>query len=1686
MSRGRRQTRCQDDAVAIVGMGCRFPGATDLAAFWENILAGTDLTTPIPADRWDPATFFDSASNPGRVAARRGGYLAAPIAFDPAEHGIMPRAVEGGEPEQFLILDAARAALRDANLPDGPLDGRRAEVVIARGNYFNRGNLTRLSHGRILAQTLAILDSLHPEWTDADRAAVRADLQADLPPFEGATIPGQLTNATAGRVSDRLDLLGASYVVDAASASALVALDLASRSLREGRADLALVGAVYVEADVDFPLVFDRLGALSRSGQARPFAADADGLLSGEGVGVVVLKRWADAVAAGDRIYAIVRGVGIASDGRGAGLAAPSARGHARSIRRAYRASGVDPAHVALIEGHGLGLPVADRAELRALGATFPAIPSGRRALGAVSAQIGHAMPAAGMAGLIKVALALHHRVIPPTLYADNPHPALLRAESPVHLNGRTRPWVHGATDHPRTAGVNAFGFAGINAHAVLQADPSSDALTAPGAMTTWDTEAFCLSGLDRADLADRAGRLVEQLETHPETNLKDLAFTLTTAAFDPSGRVRLGVVAKSVADLVDRLTGVIPRLLDPNCRSIRDTRGTYFWDRGADLTPPRVAFLFPGEGSQYPGMLGDLAPHFPEVRAMLDTADRIARKTGSKATDPAAPWPSEILFGRGGDNEQLWSAEVAVNVVLSAEWALYQILRRLALRPDAVVGHSSGEFLALAAAGVLEVDQTYEDGLAALASHFGRLETAGTLPTARLVAVATDRSKVEAAIAESGQVGVVEIAMDNCPHQVIVAGDPASVDLVVARLRERGTLCEVLPFARAYHTPGFAPGVEPIRAFYDSVPMHPPEVALYSCVDGQRMPTDPAAIRALAVEQWTRCVAFRPAIEAMHAAGARVFVDVGARGNLAGFVEDTLRGRPAFAIATNLPRRSGMTQLNHLVASLFARGVDVDPTHLYARRRPEPIDLTIPPRDPSRLIPALAVGFPTMRLSADLIRRLRSRPAIAAESAPAPVTNGYHEPIPFSTESESGEQELVEPAETVLLDFQRTMTDFLAAQEAVVNSFLNGSSAEPYGMNGHLAAWTSSTRPAAHAWAGELVALDPGRSSRSVIELDATLDPVAEHHTLGGRHVSAVHPEWRGLPVLPFSVMAEMLAQSAGRLAFEGWSLVELRNVVAHKWIRYEDDELVILEVVAEVIAGDDPGTQVVRVAIYNRGTAASPRSADPPVFSGEVVFAAEPLQPIAAAPFTLAAARACRFTAESIYGDQWLFHGPALQAVAAIGSIAPGGIEGELVVLPRGPLFRDPADAESLWTDPIIIDNFTHLLGGWGLDELADQGDVIFPLRLDALTIYGSQPADGVRVLCQVTIEVAERHRVRVQADIARPDGSVWMTIRGWEDWRFHWPGRYRDSFRHPDRALLGEPLELVGMAPKIAAAVWLEPPGDMGRPVWRDVLEHVQLGPDERRDYLALGGPDLRRTHRLWGRIAAKEAARRIELARGLAPSYPADLIITPDEWGQPILSGRSNSAAETLCSGDSTGKVGQAPLASSLEPVPFSSSPQGSKVRSDPARTDWPRVSIAHVDGVAVGLACVSPSAWVGIDVEAVVDRPAGFAAAAFTKLEHDLLDRRCEQEADRNEALARFWSVKEAGAKATGFGFIAGPGDVEVVAVRATDRDSAEFGFALRGELVLACPPLANRIIRVVSVRQGEFVWAWTIGEDWQP
>ncbi|MFO0891869.1 MAG: polyketide synthase [Isosphaeraceae bacterium] len=390
--------------------------------------------------------------------------------FDPLSHGIPPIAV-GGEPDQWLALRLAYEAMSDAGcLGLDESVRQRTAVILGKGTYLNGGNAIAVQHGLVVTQTLEILRSLHPEYTDAQLEMLRKELKRTLPPFTPEKMAGLVPNVIVGRIANRLDLMGPAQTVDAACASSLVAVHQAMRDLTSGDCDLALAGGSQIWIPIPTVSIFCQLGALSRRQQIRPFDEAADGTLLGEGIGMLVLKRLSDAERDGNRIYAVLRGAGVASDGRGSSVMAPRVEGAELALRRAYESSGISPRTVGLIEAHGTGTLVGDLNEVQALSRVFGRRDGGhpRCALGSVKSMIGHTIPASGVAGIIKTALALYHRIIPPTLHCDRPSPRLGLEQTPFYIASDARPWVHGAAE-PRRAGVNAFGFGGINAHVVLE-----------------------------------------------------------------------------------------------------------------------------------------------------------------------------------------------------------------------------------------------------------------------------------------------------------------------------------------------------------------------------------------------------------------------------------------------------------------------------------------------------------------------------------------------------------------------------------------------------------------------------------------------------------------------------------------------------------------------------------------------------------------------------------------------------------------------------------------------------------------------------------------------------------------------------------------------------------------------------------------------------------------------------------------------------------------------------------------------------------------------------------------------------------------------------------------------------------------------------------------------------------------
>ena len=527
-----------DSPIAIIGMACIFPGARDLPTYWNNILSGVDAIGE-PLEDWGAKRYLDS----GRIKTQYGGFLRDLYRFDAAEFGIMPNSINGSEPDQFLALRVARDALADAGYMGSGVDHCDTGIVLGHSTYLHRGQGTLIQQNIVLDQTLDVLKAAIPDLSADSLAELRAILQKKLPPTNADTVPGLVPNVMTGRIANRLNLRGPNYLLDAACSSSLLAVGAAIDELRTGRSRMMLAGGVNATLPAEVTTIFTQLGALTTRRKVRPFSVGSDGTLLGEGLGVVVLKRVADAVADGDRIYAVVRGVGQSSDGRGSGLLAPSHEGESLAIRRTYEASATDPATIGLFEAHGTGIPLGDQTEIASITSVFGGrtTPVGVIALGSVKSMISHCIPAAGIASLIKMALSVHHKILPPTL-CEQVNPELHIDATPFYINTATAPWI-ARLDRPRRAAVNAFGFGGTNAHAILEEAPVG-ALT-PQKLTSWPAELCVLSADGPEPLAAKLEQLGLALARNPGWRLAEVAAALARA--DAGASHRIALVAKEI-----------------------------------------------------------------------------------------------------------------------------------------------------------------------------------------------------------------------------------------------------------------------------------------------------------------------------------------------------------------------------------------------------------------------------------------------------------------------------------------------------------------------------------------------------------------------------------------------------------------------------------------------------------------------------------------------------------------------------------------------------------------------------------------------------------------------------------------------------------------------------------------------------------------------------------------------------------------------------------------------------------------------------------------------------------------------------------------------------------------------------------------------------------------------------------
>ena len=927
--------------VAIIGMACIFPQAPDLAGFWRNILGGTDAVGE-PQEEWEARRYLDS----GRINTQHGGYLNDLYRFDPREFGIMPNSVDGGEPDQFLALKVAFDALQDAGYAGDGVDHRDTGIILGHSTYLHRGQVSHIQNHIVLDQTLELLKAAQPNLSEDDLARLRTALQKQLPPSNTDIAPGLVPNVMTGRIANRLNLKGPNYIVDAACSSSLLAVNAAMDELRSGRSRLMIAGGVNASLPAEVSVIFTQLGALSGRGKVRPFEQGSDGTLLGEGLGMVVLKRVDDALADGDRIYAVLRGIGQASDGRGTGLLAPSEEGEALSIRRAYESSGVDPASISLVEAHGTGIPLGDKTEIAALRSVLGERQGllGSVAIGSVKSMISHCIPAAGIAGLIKTSLALHHKVLPPTL-CGMVNPALGIGATPLYVNTASKPWI-AKPQNPRRAGINSFGFGGINTHAVLEEAPA--AAQRPLSFARRECELCVFAAVDEAALLAQLQQVQAYIESNPGVALLDLAATL--AARDCAAKpVRLAVLAGDVAELAKKLQQAAKKVAEVKSPRWMTRTGLVF---SSQPLQGKLAFLFPGEGSQYLNMLADLAQQFPEVREWFDFWQGLYdEQPGSTRTDILFPPASELDDQlRQRLEARLFDMDVGSEAVFVASQALFSLLGALGVEPDAMLGHSTGESSALAASGAIAFSDRGQlaDFIRELNKVYRGVLDGGGIATGALLTVgALKREAVDRHIAARSE--PVAVAMDNCQNQLVLFSDRATIEALLQLLSEEGGICSILPFDRAYHTPLFAAVTSAFHHYYRDVGLQAPKTPLYSCASADLFPADPAAVCELAAAQWSNTVRFRETIANMHRDGVRYFVEVGPSGNLTGFVNDILGGEEYLAIASNARKRSGVEQLFNLFGSLFANGKAVDLGKLYRGIACRVLDLDQPLPQPKR-----------------------------------------------------------------------------------------------------------------------------------------------------------------------------------------------------------------------------------------------------------------------------------------------------------------------------------------------------------------------------------------------------------------------------------------------------------------------------------------------------------------------------------------------------------------------------------------------------------------------------------------------------------------------------------------------------------------------------------------------------------------
>ncbi|MDR2235327.1 MAG: SDR family NAD(P)-dependent oxidoreductase [Chryseobacterium sp.] len=959
--------------IAVIGMECIFPGAKNLQEYWRNIILGKDSVTEVPDERWNKDLYYNPDSDEPDVSHSKWGGFIPKVDFDPLAFGIPPQSLAAIEPTQLLTLLVAKRAMEDAGYGEKHTNRENISVIIGAegGNDLANSYSFRGYYKQVFGE-------LHEEVKEA------------LPHTTEDSFPGILANVIAGRITNRLDLGGRNFTVDAACASSLAAIDLACQELVLGKSDMVLAGGADLHNGINDYLMFSSTHALSRKGRCATFDSDADGIALGEGVAILVLKRYDDAVRDGDRIYSVIKGVGGSSDGKALGLTAPRKVGQERALERAYAQAGISPAAVGLVEAHGTGTVVGDKTELSALTNLFSrsgALP-GQTHLGSVKTQIGHTKCAAGLAGLIKASLAVYHGVKPPTLHLKNPNAYYNAQTSPFSFHAETGLW----TEKNRYAGISAFGFGGTNFHTVIANHPKKDDSIA---MQSWPSELFVFRGDTYEEAKSQSSQIKTLLEINDEIPLKDIAYSLSINSEKP---IQFSIVADTAVDLMMKIELVLLGIETKDTFTVSKKEG-------------KVAFTFPGQGSQRINMARDLFVVFPAMRKIIDNYPEL-----EKVVFPSTTFSEADLKQQ---KETIKDTRLAQPLLGIVDLALAKFLESLGIIPDMLAGHSYGELPALCFSGVFAEDQLVDLSIQRAQSILNSVE--GGDPGSMLAASAT-HERLQPIIAKVEGCYPVNF---NAPTQCVIAGSTEAINKLLEVLKQEGISAKKLEVACAFHSPLLAKSKGLYADVLKDVPFQEMQIPVWSNTTANVYPSNPSDIKDRLTDHLVQPVRFVEQMQAMYNDGARIFIEVGPGKVLTGLAKSCIE-KDQLTLYVEDSSRNKFTHLLCMLAQYLGTGRNFNIEKLFDGRFVQLVD----------------INQPELYKKSPAIWRVNGQAAHPTTgSLPANGALPIINPIPMNNFTTHNTQapapESLSTAERMLQEYLNSMKLMIQAQRDVMLSFM-------------------------------------------------------------------------------------------------------------------------------------------------------------------------------------------------------------------------------------------------------------------------------------------------------------------------------------------------------------------------------------------------------------------------------------------------------------------------------------------------------------------------------------------------------------------------------------------------------------------------------------------------------------------------